>query len=446
VKSRARARLRAAGKLAAILLCGIVVGFGLLTAVYALPIEPIAEHVRLSVQSLDGSWATGEIAYEQLVKGYETTQLDNSTDAAMLLEAAYESDLPLTQQVIQTASYGDAGSAYGALLSYGQTGAEGLTAAPAARYWHGFLVYLKPLLYFFSYMDIRVIQMCVQLMLLFAVAAGFYRRRLGRYLPAFALALLAVTPAITGFSLQFSTIYTIFLLAMLVPLFHPRVLDTRFATAAFFLITGMATSYIDYLTYPIAAFGMPFVVCLLVRPAASRKDAARFLLTCLGAWLIGYFGMWAGKWVIAALFGQDEWFVPNLLAKITERSSYEAEGVAISYADVLKRVLSVFAKKAYLLVATAVAAVYAALVVRAALRRAKSTAVRKYSRADGRVISLLVTAALPFGWYLLASNHSYNHAFFTSRALAVSVFALAVLGAMLLQRVRGKVSSEIAKH
>lgn len=424
------AAARAAGKtflrLALILVCGIVTGFLLLVAVYALPVAPVAENVRLSVQSLDGSWETGEIAYEQLVKGYVTTQLDNSTDANMLLVAAHENDESPVQQAIDTATYMLGGRCYPALLAYGQTGTETLTSVPIARYWHGYLIFLKPLLSFLSYMDIRMLQMIVQQLLLGAAVVGFCRRGHARYTPAFLLALLCVTPAVTGFSLQFSTVYTLFLVAMLALLYFPRVALTRFSRIAFFLLIGMATSYFDYLTYPIAAFGMPFVTLLILYPAESRKQAVLELAICLGAWLIGYFGMWAGKWIIAALLGQDGWFIPNLLAKIGQRSSHEAEGVSISYLTLLRSLLDVFKKRTYLLAGALTAVGYGLWAWR--LRRKNlNPADRTRTPLGHSRIALLVASLLPAVWYAFTANHAYNHLFFTSRALAVTVYAVLAL-------------------
>ena len=37
---------------------------------------------------------------------------------------------------------------------------------------------------------------------------------------------------------------------------------------------------------------------------------------------------------------------------------------------------------------------------------------------------LMAVALLPILWYLAMANHSYNHAFFTSRALVVTAFAV----------------------
>ena len=79
-------RVRTLIRLCFTLLAGIVLGFVLLLAVYALPLEPMEANVRASIPALNGEWRREE-SYDQLVAGYMTTQLDNSTDAAMMLAA-----------------------------------------------------------------------------------------------------------------------------------------------------------------------------------------------------------------------------------------------------------------------------------------------------------------------------------------------------------------------
>ncbi len=433
-------RLKQGAVLLSLLLGGILLGFGLLLAVYALPQPPIAEHVRLSAAALDGSWATGEIAYEQLVKGYAGSQLDNSTDAAMLLAAAHESDASLVQQVIDASTYTGAGTAYDALCAYGQSGPEGLASAPVARYWHGYLVGLKPLLLFLSYMDIRMLQMLLQGLLLAAVLTGFARRGLGRYGFAFALSLMAVSPAITGFSLQFSTTYTIFLLALLALLYGPGLGRTPFSQAVFFLLVGMATSYVDYLTYPLASFGMPFILLLVLRPPASAKAGLGMLLGCGLSWALGYGGMWAGKWLLTLLLGNDPWFFANLGAKLSERSAYQVREEALSFGAVLQAVLGIFAKKAYLVAGAMLLAGYAAALLRARLGKGKGPqALSAFASPpmDG-ALALLLTGLLPLAWFLFTANHSFNHAFFTSRTLVVTAFAFFCALAALWERVAAK--------
>lgn len=415
-------------KIICILLCGIVLGFLLMLAVYALPVEPMARNVRASVPALNGDWAKEE-SYEQLLPGYQSMQLDNTTDAAMLLLAVYESDAPLVTRAVECVRYNSQEPVYELLLRYGENGGEGMDSAPIARYWHGYLVLLKPLLLFLSYIDIRMVLTLAQGAMLAAVVAGLCRRNLGKLVPCFALAMLFITPAAAGFSMQFSTVFCTFLLAMLALLYLPPHVFDGHGLPVLFLLTGMCTSFVDYLTYPVASFGMPMVLCLFLFPAASAKDEWKRLILCGICWVVGYFGMWAGKWVIAGALGGEQWFWPNLMAKIAERSSNVSDDITIGYRNVLAAVMGVFVKRAYLLAAGAVAVMWLVALLRGIKRKWPAQ-----GKQPGRQLVLLGLAALPFAWFFVTKNHTFNHAFFTSRSLCVTAFALAAWLAAFVRR------------
>ena len=413
-------------RMTGILFCGIILGFVLLLTVYALPLEPMAANVRASVPALNGEWGQEE-SYHQLVRGYGITQLDNSTDASMMLAAVHESDAPLVQQVISADTYSNGVNAFHTLLDYGAE--EPLQSVSVARYWHGYLVFLKPLLMICSYLDIRMLLFIVQSMMLGLVIAGFCRRHLSRLVLPFLLSMLCIAPSVTAYSLQFSTVLLTFLGSMLCLLYLPKLREENLPVL--FLLTGMATSYIDYLTYPVAAFGMPFVLAVFLFPKQNAKEEILRLVLLGICWCAGYFGMWAGKWIITGLFGTEKWFWPNLIAKITQRSSGETGDVALSYGTVLKQLLSLFAKRAYLLAFIPAAAGWVWKLFRS--RRLPAPA---HSRAQAAV--LVLCALIPFAWYFCTRNHSYNHAFFTSRALSVSVFAVTALAGSFIRRANDK--------
>ncbi len=415
-------------KLASILFIGILAGFLLMLAVYALPVEPMAQNVRASIPALDGQWAKEE-SYEQMLPGYQTTQLDNTTDAAMLLLAVYESDQPLVTRAVECARYNSKEPVYELLLRYGQEGGVGMDSAPIARYWHGYLVFLKPLLLLFSYIDIRMLLTLAQGAMLAAVIAGMCRRGVGRLVPCFVLAMVFITPAAAGFSMQFSTVFITLLAAMLVLLYRPSERFNGHGLSVFFLLTGMATSFVDYLTYPIASFGMPMVLCMFLFPAESAWKEWRRLVLCGVCWAVGYLGMWAGKWVLAGLLGGEKWFWPNLMAKISERSSDVSGELVLGYGDVLRAVLSVFVKRAYLLAAVVAAGMWLAAMLRGIGRKWAVPC-----KQPGRQLALLGIAALPFCWFFATKNHTFNHAFFTSRSLCITAFALSAWLAAFVRR------------
>jgi len=309
------------------------------------------------------------------------------------------------------------GNAFAALIEYGKGDAAQMGTSAIARYWHGYLVFLKPLLCLMSYLDIRMLLAIVQGGMLAAVIAGMCKRGLSRYLPAFLLSMLCITPWTTAFSMQFSTVLVTMLAAMNALLYLPEKRFERHGLWLFFLLVGMLTSYIDYLTYPLASFGMPFVLCVLLWPLGSAKDEWKRFILCGVCWAVGYLGMWAGKWVIAAIFGNEKWFWANLFAKIGERSSDATADTVLSYATVLKTVIGVFFKRAYALIGAAAAIAWLTAFIRN----------RKHLHAPASATALAASSLLPFAWYFCTQNHSYIHAFYTSRNLAVTVFAACCL-------------------
>ena len=59
--------------------------------------------------------------------------------------------------------------------------------------------------------------------------------------------------------------------------------------------------------------------------------------------------------------------------------------------------------------------------------RARRLSLKGEAIGAGTVLALAAMALLPFIWYFFTKNHSYIHAFYTSRNLAVSVFAACCL-------------------
>lgn len=406
--------------LCGILLAGIAVGFALLTAVFLLPVDAMEEHVLASIPALSGEWGTGEESYEQVLKGYTSTQLDNSTDAYMLLSAIHRSDKSAVDQAVNVYTWQDPDSfgQYGTLLRYGKSGSEGMQENATARYWLGYLVVLKPLLLFLNYMDIRMLNMIVQLGLVMLLCCLMQKRGLGRYALPFGLSLLCITPGVTWLSLQFSTTLLVALAAMAALLWKPQRMKTPMAEDVFFLLTGMATSYFDFLTYPIASLGMPLIVWLLLHRDETARARLGRMVRCGLCWALGYAGMWAGKWALALLYG-SEGFWSTLVGSLEVRTSHEIRGVGeIGPLDALWKALSVFAKKPYLMVGAAAALGYGVLFLRRKARHLPA------AEKPDLAASLLAVSLLPIAWYLFAANHTYNHAFFASRALCVTVFAI----------------------
>lgn len=134
-------------------------------------------------------------------------------------------------------------------------------------------------------------------------------------------------------------------------------------------------------------------------------------------WGSGYAGMWMGKWLVSSILLKGN-MISDAVNQLKVRSSMELEGQELSWAEVLWKNVRVTMKWPYILLG-------------AILLLWGIYAVRRYGiekRGQGVLgisIRMLLVSGLPLGWYLIAGNHSYEHYWFTYRALGVSFFALA---------------------
>ena len=161
--------------------------FALLLAAYALPGDRVRDHVYESAQTI-----AGEGLYPEYF-GFKLFQMDNYTDTIMLTEAAAADEAPPLRAMMTNTAYNvdnfetladdlqwyiEKDWAAGAQ----RTDAPELEPFSYARYWHGYLIWLRPLLLVTTITGVRVVQYVVLAALFAAVvwlraAGGLLVRR-----------------------------------------------------------------------------------------------------------------------------------------------------------------------------------------------------------------------------------------------------------------------------
>ena len=157
---------------AAMLLGGVLLGTLLMIAAYAIPSETVWENVRVSAQTL----ANEGLRYEA-IDGYHASRLDDFTDAIMIGNAVLTTEDPVESAM--TARHFAGGETIGTLMRY--LDGEDVPTESYARYWHGYLAALKPLLMVMNLNSIRVLNMYAQLALVLWTAVLMVRRGLSRH-------------------------------------------------------------------------------------------------------------------------------------------------------------------------------------------------------------------------------------------------------------------------
>ena len=281
------------------------------------------------------------------------------------------------------------------------------------RYWMGGQVVTRPLLFVSGVNASRIFTATV----FFASIAAFLffvERQAGTRLTYGIIALFAVTPFFSQLViLPHASAWIIgFLGASLLMKWGNL---TPHGAVMLGLWSGMLVAFFDILNNPIAApmaltFAY-FVVCY----ARSRQPSIRILILLNGAWLAGYAGFWASRWLLAAMAVGPDAVIANIGGKIGERA-----GLAGS-PDITWRE-SLYYNGLAMMVPFVV---FAGLTLREAVdhvrhgRRRPHPAVSDAFRLGFAVLPVAF-GALPFLWIVLLSNHSAIHHFFVSPVLVWS--------------------------
>ena len=399
-----------------------VAGYLLLVLVYCLPVDRMQTHLESCVDAFRNGPTT-------LLKDDTAMWIDYLTDSTILAEAVYDGEeSPWNQAAAVYSSAvpeeGEENWTYKKVQASLEDEQQGL-AYP--RYWHGFLVYLKPLLSVFDYKDILTLNMLAQLLLMLYIAQLFVKQNGGGYgllLPA-AVAFGMLTPPAMALCLPYMPCFYVMAIACIVLLRWPEWVERH--TALFFLTVGMATSYFDFLTFPLVTLGVPLVLYLMRRNTVWHRGVRDTLYSSV-CWGVGYAGFWAMKWLIGSLVLRENLFA-DALHSLTLRSSHETEGQAISYLDALEKNLGVFFNLRVWKVLVGLAAI--ALVLRVIWMLYRHIPVKK--RLD-LIVPLALVACMPFAWYFVTVNHSYIHYGYTHKELMISGWALACILSVMFRK------------
>ena len=279
------------------------------------------------------------------------------------------------------------------------------------KYWHGYLVFLRPVLTLLDYGKIRILNGIV-LAILLAIALYLLARRLSVGIAlCFVVALFMVHSAVIPWSLQFSTCYYISLVSMIALLGFRSLSATRRCLLLCFFAIGAVTSFLDFLTTPVMTLGLPLTVAILLD---DKRCGMRFVLALCVAWCLGYGLMWATKWVMAFLLAGY-----NPLEEVSDSVHIHSVGKGAEPVWIYwQKMLDVLLERWSLFTVKGLSrwAIIAVLAIPALLSiRGNRTSFRKYS-------ALLFVAMLTPIWYIVVARHSYTHFFITMRALIVCWF------------------------
>ena len=386
-----------------LLVCSIVVATTLLTLVHCIPTDSIRQNAIESLETLNNEGAHPNVSK------YCLSRLDNYTDAIMINEAVYDGEENAFQKSMLSNMMAEKGVDPIPALNMVLNGQQNqLKIRSYARYWHGYLVVLKPLLVFFNYNTIRIINLIIQSLINIFICYALFKKNY-RYMVAYILSICMIMPLAVAFSLQYSDIFYIFAIASLAILYKNDILIKKDRYLLLFCGIGIATAFFDFLTYPIATLGIPAVIYIVVNNTESAKTRIINMIKFFVCWGIGYALMWSSKWIMASLFTGEN-IIVDALNSVTSRT------VTNEYS-----ILRTIFVNIHMLVRTPVTILLMFFIGLEIIVIIKKW---KYTQEDlMKSIPYIIICIIPILWYAFACQHSYLHNFFTNKALIASVFA-----------------------
>ena len=383
----------------------IAVFFVSMTLVYCIPTSWIQGNVEKSLEVMEGE---GE--YPMYFFYRHSAIIDIHTDKLM-----YES-------LIQNRDYYNPIQAAMSINQY-------------PRYWHGYQVLLRPLTVVFQVQELRYLGMLTFHLLFFWSAWLMAKKTKPLYAMFYVLTVASGYVVFLPVCFQFLTTFLVLFVSLIVLL---RRYDKNKPLPAvkwmlYFFVVGMVENFFDFLTYPILTLGIPLVLLLWLRVRDEQADFRGnfwFMFKASLSWFFGYALTWISKWLLsAAILGvRYFWRTMSVVQYRLEGSEEEPLDRIGTIQRNLKAWLNVqdggvisWSKIALLILIVAVVLII--------WRKLKDW------KAVGAYLPILFVAAYPYIWYLVMSNHSQIHYWYTYRAQLVALFAgLVFLAAILRER------------
>lgn len=396
-------------KLFGYVIVSVALGCLLMILVYKLPTEPMAANIARSSEIFNY-----EGVYPSWTVGYKSTQLDNWTEGYVLCSAIYP-----VKNTVKDAMNNPIIEYEGERITLsltlqankvpGETFSRGY-----GRYWHGLLVVLKPLLLFFDVGDIRILNMMLQMVLLLGITVSLVEKGYKKIIPSLVLAVIIINPVTIPMSFTFSAEYILMLIACLIVVNKHTALKKKDKYFEFFCILGCMTAFFNEMSYPVVTLGIPLFLYLVMEEKEWKQKVVDEV-SLSASWVLGYGGMWIGKWVCGSLLTGNNYF----LDAFSQANSYVVTDITEpSILDRIWKNISVIARWPYVIIILVVILWFIVEYRKVSFDEKYMLSVLKEN------IPFFMLALYPFVTYIaLGNGYSYNHYWFSYRLLAITAAA-----------------------
>lgn len=412
-----------------------------------IPSKYMKENVRVSSEKL---FSEGEKVNINL--GYKEENIFTFTDALMINTAySVDSSTPLKSAMLARKNYipGQTstehidnqynlgaseqyvnkknGDIYQTAELYGLMHGENITESfEYARYWHGYLTVLRPLLVVFSYQAIRVILSIVTTILLATLSWKLYKKIGLTTAIIFLLGFMSVNIFIVTKSMNE---IIVFLIAIIFGIYLLSKKEYSKNIGVIFFVIGSVTNFFDLLTAPLITLAIPTIIYILIQQKNKENlkgNMIALIKICI-LWAIGYGATWLVKWIIVQVL-----YNRPIITIAIEQALFRTNGGKvqnINYKNTVKKNIEGFSRTVIKFF-TGLIVIYILVKLFIIVKKNKKITLLKNIKQS---IPYIFIGILPFAWYFILKQHSTIHSFFTYRILCITIISILTIVNKLLQ-------------
>ena len=277
-----------------------------------------------------------------------------------------------------------------------------------ARYWHGYLIFLRPLLIVFNVAQIRILLFIIFLILAIILLYKIYKRINIQTAVIFLFGLIICDYFFESLSLQGSAVFLITMITSIL-IFSK---DFKNKAILYFIVGGL-TSFFDFLTVPIITLGIPLLIDIMISENKDFKTDFKTVLKNCIMWAIGYSSVFISKWVITDII-----YNKGLINTTIEQLKYRTLSNG-DLKDHISIIDAIFMNFKLLLKEIYIALLFTVIMVLIKFFKKDAKTVFNYKK----MIIYWMIGFLGIMWYVLLKEHSYQHYYFTYRNCFLIVVA-----------------------
>ena len=300
------------------------------------------------------------------------------------------------------------------------------------RYWEALEIFIRPLLQFFNYYQIKYFVSIVMITLLVITSINISGVLGIGYGVALPISFMCIQYVIVANSFIYSAVYAIMMINILYIIHSYKAQDETWIgkLSYVFVLTGVLTGCFDKLTTPIITLGVPLIIITLLlekNPEWKLNKSIYSIIRYSLIWVLSYGMSFITKFLIASIILNKNVFaegIDSILYRTTGDTGYGVDvfwfrslewNIRHMFYPVLKGVYFV------------IVVLWIVLLLYNIIKKKRITGFSL------KMLPIFMIGIYPYIWYSVFQNHSIVHEWMTFRAQMITLFGLMAIMVMSLQ-------------